>query len=178
MVLTVLVAVVSLDGCLTRHHDDGAGWASDADKQHFASALAAADVYLMGSATYSAARDDIRRRLDSGHRRVIITRTPQKYADDAVPGQLEFTSESPTEILDRMRADGHGRCAVLGGGEIYNLFLAADAVDELQLTVEPRLFGAGKRLAGTSTAIDPALRLGQVEHLSDDTLLLTYRRAS
>ena len=175
--LVVLVAVISIDGCLTRHHDEGASWASAADKQHFASALADADVYLMGSATYTEARDKIRQRLDRGHRRIIITRTPEKYEHDTVSGQLEFTSDPPRQIVDRMRADGHRRCAVLGGGEIYNLFLGSGVVDELQLTLEPRVFGDGKRLAGTSSAIDPQLALSKVDHLSDDTLLLTYRRS-
>ena len=96
--LVVLVAVISIDGCLTRHHDEGASWASAADKQHFASALADADVYLMGSATYTEARDKIRQRLDRGHRRIIITRTPEKYEHDTVSGQLEFTSDPPRQI--------------------------------------------------------------------------------
>jgi len=175
-VLTVLVAVISLDGCLTRHHDEGAGWASAADRRHFASALADADVYLMGSATYTEARDNIRKGLDRRHRRIIVTRTPEKYEHDTVTGQLEFTAETPQQIVGRMRADGHHRCVVLGGGEIYNLFLGSGVVDEMQLTLEPRVFGDGKRLAGTATAIDPRFSLTKVDHLSETTLLLTYRR--
>ena len=57
------------------------------------------------------------------------------------------------------------------------MFLGSGVVDELQLTLEPRVFGDGKRLAGTSSAIDPQLSLSKVDHLSDDTLLLTYRRS-
>lgn len=176
---TVLVAVISLDGCLTRHDAAGAvGWSSPADKAHFKNALQAADVYVMGSATYRDAKASITANLSSGHRRVILTRRPADFAGDVVPGQLEFTDETPAELIGRMRADGHRRCAILGGGEIYNLFLGADVIDELQLTLEPRVFGQGTRLAGSSNPIDPALHLDKVEHLSDDTLLLTYRRGA
>ena len=176
---TVLVAVISLDGCLTRHDAPGAeGWSSPADKAHFRSVLASADVYIMGSATFRDARANIVANLSSGHRRVILTRRPQDFVADHVPGQLEFTSETPAQIVDRMRADGHRLCAVLGGGEIYSLFLGSDVVDEVQLTLEPRVFGTGTRLAGTSSPIDPALHLSTVQHLSADTLLLTYSRAT
>jgi dihydrofolate reductase len=176
---TVLIAVISLDGCLTRHDDPGAtGWASPADQAHFRAALAASDVFIMGSATYRDARDSIRANLKAEHRRIILSRSPAKFADDAVPGKLEFTSEDPRDLIARMRADGHRRCAVLGGGEVYNLFLGSGVVDELQLTLEPRVFGVGTRLAGTATPIDPTLSLVKVDHLSDDTLLLTYRRGT
>jgi riboflavin biosynthesis pyrimidine reductase len=105
-----------------------------------------------------------------------MTRHPDRYADDAVPGLLEFTDATPSVILDDLRADNRTRVAVLGGGEIYNQFLAKDLVDELSLTIEARIFGTGIRLAGTSTPIDPSFELRDVTQIGQGTVLFTLAR--
>lgn len=178
MTTVVLVAVVSLDGCLTKHDEPGAsGWASTDDQRHFRSTLATCDASVMGSATYLEAREQIRANLTAQRRRVVMTRSPERFVEDGVPDRLEFTSETPTSIVDRLRADGHHRCAVLGGGQIYSQFLAAGLVDEMLITIEPRVFGNGIRLAGIDTAIDPRFTLTEVSRLGTDTVLLTLQRA-
>jgi dihydrofolate reductase len=174
----VLVAVVSLDGCLTKHDEPGAsGWASADDQDHFRATLATCDASIMGSATYLEAREQITANLTAKRRRIVMTRSPQRFINDGAPRRLEFTSETPTEIVYRLRADGHHRCAILGGGQIYSLFLAAGLVDEMLMTIEPRVFGTGIRFAGINDPIDPQFRLTEVSRLGTDTVLLTLQRA-
>jgi riboflavin biosynthesis pyrimidine reductase len=48
---------------------------------------------------------------------------------------------SPQQILDRVRADGHQRILCEGGPGLFGELAAAGLVDELFLTVSPRLFG-------------------------------------
>jgi dihydrofolate reductase len=96
--------------------------------------------------------------------------------DDEVPGLIEFSAQEPETILDSLRADGRQRVAILGGGQVYNLFLARNLVDEVQLTVEARVFGVGTRLAGTSIPIDPSLALQDVTRLGANTVLLTLSK--
>ncbi len=172
----VLVAVVSLDGCLTRHDDGGVAWASEDDKSHFSSTLATCDSSIVGSATYLAARDHMLANLHARRRRMVMTRTPDCYADDSRPGLLEFISESPAALIDRLRADGSSRCALLGGGQIYSAFLADGLVDEMIITIEPKIFGTGTRLAGDTIPIDPSFRLDEVSRLGDSTILARYLR--
>jgi dihydrofolate reductase len=94
----------------------------------------------MGRKTYEAAKvvptpDTVR---------VVMTKHPDRYSDSAVDGQLEFTDESPTEILARYQ--NHPTCLLLGGGEVYRRFLQDNLVDEIYLTVEPVRFESGTPL--------------------------------
>jgi dihydrofolate reductase len=178
--LVMLLAVVSLDGCLTRHDAVGAaGLSSPADHDHFVATLNTCDASICGRATYEGERERLLKVVRSNttsRRRIVMTRQPHRYNDDAVPGVLEFTDARPSEILDDLRADNRSRVAVLGGGEIYNQFLAKDLVDELSLTIEARIFGTGVRLAGTSTPIDPSFELRDVVQIGQGTVLLTMAR--
>ncbi len=175
--LVVLIAVISIDGCLTRHTVPGAAnWASPDDQAHFRSALAECDVSIMGSATYAESRGYIMANLTLNRRRIVMTRTPSRFEADAVAGRLEFTDETPSKLIERLANEQHSRCALLGGGQIYSACLAADVVDEMLITIEPRVFGTGTRLAGVTAPIDPSFSLANVSLLGTATVLLKYER--
>lgn len=144
----VLFAAQSLDGRITRQETAGDAFASDADKVHFRAAIRACDACVMGRTTYELSKPRLRPDLLPGLRRIIWTRRPEAHAAETVPSVMEFTAEPPAEIARRLRADGRKRCALLGGGQVNASWLAAGLVDELCVTVEPRLFGKGVPLAG------------------------------
>ena len=169
-----LIAVQSLDGCITRHGMPGAGFASGADQAHFRAALRQFDCSVMGRATYETLHQNGTLPPAPGRRRIVLTRSPERFiaGDRRGLDGPEFSAAAPAEIVARLRADGHRACAVLGGGQIHSLFLEAGLVDELWLTIEPRLFGGGTRLiAGPA---DVRLRLQSHELLGEDVLLLKY----
>lgn len=154
----VLFAAQSLDGWITRRSEAGDAFASAADKAHFREAIRACDACVMGGATYEQSKERMRPAAFPALRRVIWTRspsTPDRIAE-SVPGVLEFTAESPTETVARLRADGRRRCAVLGGGQVNAAWLAAGLVDELCVTVESWIFGHGTPLAGTKADSFPS----------------------
>lgn len=179
------VAVTSIDGYLTRH--DGAGtstWASPEDQTHFRAMLRSCDVSVMGGETYRAGAEAIRASVAAAvaagtvvHRRVVWTRDSARYAGDSVAGALEFTSAPLPQVVAQLKSDGHRRCAVVGGGQVYGELLAADLVDEISLTIEPRLFGSGVRHSGEGFVMDRIFTLRSVERLNADTVLLTYLRS-
>ena len=100
----------------------------------------------------------------------MLTRSPEKYATYQKTDRLEFTNASPEEILTALTRREKRRCAVLGGGEIYRLFV--DLLDELWLTVEPGLFGTGTKLISEKT--DVRLTLKEHRKIGENTLLLKY----
>jgi dihydrofolate reductase len=174
---TVLIAVASIDGCITKHNGSGAqSWASPEDQVHFRASTATCDVRVFGSATYRPDREWFLRSVRPGVRRIVMTSRPDEFLADQQPGLLEFTDDQPDALLARLRADGHQRCAVLGGGAIYGAFLGAGLVDEIELSLEPLIFGSGVRLGG-QVAIDQRFELADVTHLNSSTLLLRYRRS-
>lgn len=167
-----LLAAQSLDGFITRHATPGTAFTSPADKAWFPRVMAGFDCSVMGSVTYQVSRDVIRPHLSAARRRIVLTRHPAEWSADAVPTQLEFTAESPAVLISRLAALGHRHCALLGGSQIHSLFFAAGLVDELWITLEPRVFGSGTPFVAAPADID--LRLLSHEHLAGDTLLLKY----
>lgn len=169
-----LIAAQSLDGYIAQHDIPGTGFTSPADKRHFRSVLADFDTSVFGAGTYRVSRDYIRPQLSTARRRIVLTRSPHRFATDSVPGQLEFTSETPRQVVDRLRTEGSRRCALLGGGQIHRLFLDAGLVDRLLITLEPRLFGEGTPLV--DGRVDTRLELEDVRRLPEsDSLLVAYR---
>ncbi len=168
----VLIAAQSLDGFITQHDIAGSRFTSPEDKAWFAQALEKFDCSILGGTTFRAERSLFLAGREPDRRRVVLTRSPADYAGDAVSGVLEFSADEPAKLVARLRADGHRRCALLGGAQIHRQFLEAGLVDELWITLEPRLFGSGTPLVGGK--IDVRLRLIGSEHLGGDTQVMRY----
>ncbi len=169
----VLVAAISLDGFITRHDEPGSNFTSEADSRYLQEILPHFDCCIFGGASFRVARTWMRQRLMPDKLRVAVTRSPETYADEAEPGRFEFTSDSPRKIIGNLGARGYQFCALLGGGQIYSLFLQAGCVDELWITLEARLFGTGTALCPGH--VDIPLELISHDNLGGDTLLLKYR---
>lgn len=169
----ILITAASLDGRITRGPKEGNAFTSPADQAWFAATLDGMDAVLMGRGTYEAVRERLRaRRDDASVPRIVFTRDPGRFAAEAGPG-LQFTAESPTDGVARLRAEGKQRLALVGGAELHSAFFAADLVDEVWVTLEPWIFGRGKLLAPDAPEV--ALEFLAHEFLSPQSLLLKYR---
>ncbi len=169
----VLIAAQSLDGFISKHHEPGTAFTSPEDKTYFRAVVTGFDVGVFGAETYRVSRDAIRGRMSDRLLRVVMTRSPGRYAAEAVPGKLEFTQASPPVLADDLRTRGFRHCALLGGSQVHSLFLATGLVDEIWLTVEPVLFGDGTPLLAQPA--DVPLELAATQQLGRNTLLLKYR---
>jgi len=166
------IAAISLDGFITKHDEEGTAFTSAADQKFFREALWEFDCHIFGSKTFLASRTAILRNLTRERLRMVLTRSPEKYSAYQHPDMLEFTSDPPEDVIAALKRREKKRCAVLGGGEVYALFFAKNLLDELWLTVEPKLFGEGKKLIPERMAI--GLLLKDMVKLSEHTLLLKY----
>ncbi len=166
------LVVMSLDGRITRHHEAGVGFASAADQQFFRAALQDFDCCVFGGNTFRVSQSAILAHLSPQRLRIVLTRHPELYADFYQPDVLEFTNLALPEIVADLQRRNKQRCAVLGGAEIYTLFVEHALLHELWVTVEPQILGEGKTLLTQPANIH--LSLKQTIKLSDDTLLLKY----
>lgn len=168
-----LVAVVSADGKLTKWDDvPSESWCSVEDQNYFGSLIAKSKLIIMGSGTYDVVKSTIDNSDD--RLRVVLTRELVRYKADMRPGQLEFWTETPNEAVSRLEELGYHEALLLGGEIIHGKFLAAKLVDEVWLTLEPKVFGVGKSFAG-GAELNVEMRL--LEHRvlnSDGTMLLKY----
>lgn len=168
-----MVAVSSVNGKLTRGKETNIyKWTSKEDAKIFFSLIEKHNLIVMGSKTYTAARNIIKLKVNK--LRIVLTRNPKKYKSDIVKGSLEFSSESPKELVKRLKKQGHKEMLLVGGTEINTAFLKNHLVDELHLTIESLIFGKGKNLL-LEEDLEAELKLVSVKKLNKKgTLHLIY----
>ncbi len=171
--MLILIAAQSIDGFIARADRPGTDFCSDADANFLRTALKDFDSLIMGRKTYDTLRERILNSDTRRYLRKIVTRDPANYSADTRPELVEFTSASPADTLAELAKRGRKKTALLGGGEIYTQYLAAGLVDELWLSVEPLLFGAGTPLINKDC--QQKLELLSSAPLGDNTILLKYK---
>ena len=165
----VLVFVSTLDGKITRWGDPKvSSWTSEEDKKYFRKTWNEAPVIIMGSSTFRAEKLGSER----DHPIVVMTRRPSDYKDKAERGRLEFSDESPSRLAARFEKAGFERLVVVGGAHIATSFLKAGLIDEIWLTIEPRIFGKGGNFV-IDEELDLELRLISCEQVNPEGTLIT-----
>jgi len=167
MKTTVLMAITA-DGKIAKTSDQLADWTSKADKKMFVAKTREAGVIVMGLKTYQTIGKPLPGRLN------LIMAFPQEFGE-TIAGQLEYTDAKPEQILHDLSQRGFTEVIIGGGATINGMFLLVGLVDELWLTIEPKLFGAGLNLFGE---IDVNLNLELIadpERIGDNSILVKYK---
>jgi dihydrofolate reductase len=166
---TILIFVSSLDGKVTKWGDpDVKVWSSQEDKDYYQKVWNEAPLIVMGSGTFAADRH----KPSSSHLMVVMTSQPEKYKASEITGQLEFTSESPAALFSRFKEAGYERMLVTGGPHVAASFLKEQLIDEIWLTIEPKVFGKGGNFV-IETELDIQLQLIHLEQVNKSGTLLT-----
>lgn len=168
-----MVMLASVDGKTTQGNNQNiSSWSSIEDQKHFFSLIKKNNLILMGRATYDASKQVIK--IEKGKLRIVLTHSPKKYLNQTIKGQLEFNNESPKELLKQLSLLGYKKMLLVGGGNTNGLFLKQNLVDELYLTIEPKIFGRGKNIV-EGQLFNESLRLISLKKLNKTgTLLLKY----
>ena len=169
-----VAAAMSVDGKLTRHNEDNLhAWVSDEDQVHFRRLIEEYDSIVLGRNVYELSKGHLD--LKPGKLRIVLTSTPEKYAKDEVRGQLEFRNEPPSKTVEYLKSLNKQSLLITGGERMIAEFLQAKCVDELYLTIEPRIFGEGIKLVAP-IPLDVSLELVEHSQLNDrGTMLLLYK---
>jgi dihydrofolate reductase len=166
------VMLSPVDGKIVKWEDgDTYAWNSKEDQQHFDSFVKKATLIVMGRRTFEVAKPSPKK----GVLRIVMTGNPVRYDGLAVPGLLEFSRENPTTLVAKLEKRGYKNLLLVGGGGTNTAFFQAQLVDELWLTIEPKIFGKGKMIVN-QTPMDIQLKLEMVKKLNKQgTILLKYR---
>ena len=208
-----LVLAVSLDGRLAPPEGGAAQLGGPGDRRVLEQALAWADACLIGAGTLRAHQCtclirnpqllDQRRRQGRPEQPAAVlvshqSAFPQQWRFFEQPLQRWLLAPSaPSEGFDRwvplmqswrdqlegMAALGMERLVLLGGAGLAGDLLQHDAIDELQLTLVPRLLGGGNTwVPGGLASLPDAVTMSnawtamQPEALGEGEWLLRYRR--
>jgi dihydrofolate reductase len=168
----ILIFVSTLDGKITKWGDPHIrSWSSKKDQDHFDAIWNNTRVIIMGSGTYKPEPVT----PVSNHLFIVITRYPKKFKEKNVTGQLEFTNESASRLVKRFEHEGEEILLIVGGPQIATIFLKQKLIDELWLTFEPKIFGAGGNFV-VEEKLDISLHLLSSEKVNDQgTLINKYK---
>jgi dihydrofolate reductase len=166
---TILIFVSALDGKITRWNEPHvSAWSSHQDQDYYKQVWNDSGLIVMGSGTFNAEAFN----PSPSHLLIVMTADPDKYKHAQVPGQIEFTNESPVELTARFKSKGHPQMLVVGGPHVATSFLKEQLIDELWLTLEPKIFGIGGNFT-IDTKLDINLSLMHCEKVNEQGTLIT-----
>ena len=169
-----MVMLITIDGKMTKWNDPNIyKWTSKEDQRFFFSLIRKNNLIVMGRKTYEAAKKNLR--INNNKLRVILTKNPEKYAMYSIPNKLEFSNLTPEKLIEKLGKRGYKKMLLVSGGAINSHFLKANLVDELFLTIEPRIFGIGKPIVSEEN-LNTILKLVSSKRINKQgTLLLKYK---
>lgn len=167
MKVTLLMAQ-TVDGKIARAQDELIDWTNKEDKKFFVAETKRVGAVIMGRRTFKTFGRPL-----PGRTVIVLTRTPHDplMTQD---GQVLFTSDPPQEILAQLGSQGYKEVIVAGGPTVNNLFLQENLIDEIKLSIEPKLFGSGLSLFEGSI-LTKELELIAVTNLTPHVLVLHYK---
>jgi len=156
---------VTADGRIARNSMELIDWTGKGDKQYFVRLTRKAGAMIMGSKTF----DTIGKVLP-GRLNIVITRDTTRISQKK---ELIFTHQTPEQILNDLHAQGFDSVALIGGSVVNTLFMKKNLIDEIHLTIVPRLFGKGLSLF--NEILDTQLELMDIDKIDQGHVLLKYR---
>ncbi len=105
----------------------------------------------------------------------VVTHRPELEPLEGAESVERFSGDV-ADLLEEMGDRGLKRAWVVGGGDLAGQLLAADALDELILTVAPTLVGQGPALADGVFPLRQ-FRLVESSRVGPDGVRLRYERA-
>lgn len=162
------IAAVTLDGKIAKNSRHPSTWTSAEDKKFFTAELKKYDLLILGNNTFKA----IENKGSGSQDYLIFSRTPLPQPSSNV----RYFNPEVENFLNYITSKNYQNVAILGGTQIYNWFLAHDLINEIYITIEPLIFGAGLPLFSKGT-IDQKFQLVSCDRLNAvGTLLLRYQK--
>ncbi len=136
----ILVFVSTLDGKITKWGKSPVReWSSKEDQEYYKQIWNDAKLIVMGSSTF------IQEKFPAKNNRLLLVMTKHsfKYKQYEVQDQIIFTDAEPNKLVEEYQKKGFEKMVVIGGPHVATSFFEAQLIDELWLTLEPKIFGTG-----------------------------------
>jgi len=154
---------MTADGKIAKTSDHFPDWTSKEDKKYFFETTKKHGVVLMGEKTFQTFPNPLPGRLN-----VVFTLEKNPPTMENV----KWVSGQPEKVLAELEKMGY-KSAILGGGAYLNTqFLKKKLIDEIWLTIEPKIFGDGLGVFGGDFDVD--LKLINVEKINENSVVARY----
>lgn len=161
-----LYMAVSIDGFIAKNDGDS-DWVSPVDSVIFEQKIKEKGCIVVGRRTFNQFHGDLY--PVKGITNIVITSDKRKAnkSDEVI-----FVG-SPEEALKVAQGKGHTEVLLIGGGTTNGLFLKANLIDEIFLSVHPLILGDGIKLfEGCEIKLD--LREISIKQLDEGLVQLHY----
>jgi len=164
MIKVIMMMAITVDGKIAKDKTQFADWTSREDKKIFVEISKRCGVVMMGENTFKTFPAPLKDRLN-----VVFTENP----DQTPIAGVKFFSGEPSNVLKELENLGYTEVLLGGGAFLNSLFLEKKLINEIVLTIEPKIFGAGLSLFNRD--LDANLKLLEFKKLNEDTLMLHYQ---
>jgi len=165
----VLYVAMSLDGYIART-DGSVDWLFDVEgdggDNGYGEFYRTVGTVVMGRLTYDEVLKLSEEFLYADKPCYVLSRTEQSPAP-----YVTFTNEALDTLIPRLKADSEGDVWLVGGGQLVAAFLEAGLLDELYITVTPKILGEGIPLFPQGT-VPSAFRLKHIEQMGQFVSLI------
>lgn len=164
----ILYMAISVDGYIAKKNNN-TDWVCDTDWDVFSKMVKDAGCIVMGRKTYEVSGDDFPYDCDLN---IVMTRNEDLVSKSST--KVVFTNKRPHEIVELAKEKGFDNLLVIGGGKLNATFLNAKLIDEIYLSVHPKIFGDGIKLFDRGEFDVDLQFLGQKE-LENGLIQLHYK---
>jgi dihydrofolate reductase len=161
----VLLMAMTLDGRIAKGPDHFPDWTGREDKRRFAALTRQAGVVIMGSRTFDTIGSPL-----AGRKNVVLTRDRTRRSTWP---NLVFSPLAPRDLLDALAGEGFSTAILAGGAVVNTLFAREGLIDEIEVTIAPKIFGRGPSLFAEEFALE--LELMAMQPIGTDLVCLRYR---
>ncbi len=163
MINVSLIMAVSVDGKIAKNSEHFANWTSPEDKKIFIETSKDFGMIIMGRKTFETFPAPLKNRLN------IVFSSKEGPAQENVL----WTNKEPEELLKELEKMGYKKALLGGGASLNTLFLKKKLINEIILTIEPKLFGSGISLFNDDFDIN--LELLELKKINKNSYLAKYK---
>lgn len=162
----VLYMATTIDGLVAKKDGDS-DWVSPLDTENFETAMKETGCVVVGRKTFDQYQGELY--PVEGVTNIVLSRGKnEKVAEKNV-----FYAESVEEAIKIAEKNGHEKMLLIGGGHINAAFLKAGLIDEIILSVHPKILGEGIKLF-EGVEMEVELKLLEMEKVGEELVRLRY----
>jgi len=161
----ILVMALTVDGKIGRSSDHFPDWTGTEDKKNFAEISKKAGAVIMGSKTFDTFGFPLPDRKN-----IILTRDKNRRSRWE---NLAYTDKKPREILRDLDKEGFSHVILAGGSLVNSLFAEENLIDEVIVSISPKIFGDGISLFAKEISME--LELEEMKKIGRNLVFLKYK---